>query len=158
MGYTHYWYRNSGEVTTEQWQQICRDFTAMKNVLEKTKGVEVRFEYDQDIQPFVGMEYIRFNGIGEDGHETMVLERDPTNRGNLTDRPFSFCKTAYKPYDALVTALLISAEANAPGAWEIRSDGDLPDWEQGFTLYEIATQRQRPVMPHLRDPEEEGAK
>ena len=38
------------------------------------KYPELRFECDSDEPPVVSREYIRFNGVGEDGYDTFYLE------------------------------------------------------------------------------------
>ncbi len=50
------------------------------------------------------------------------------------DDSFNFCKTARKPYDEIVTAILAVVDKLAPGALEIGSDGDESDWEEGLAL------------------------
>jgi len=62
------------------------------------------------------------------------------------DENFSFCKTAYKPYDAVITAILIRAKVIYGSCVRISSDGDwdsnpnFPDgygsWAKGRELYE----------------------
>jgi hypothetical protein len=56
-----------------------------------------------------------------------------------TDREneiFEFCKTAYKPYDAVVTAVLIRAKEIYGTVVEIYSDGNWDEWRAGRDLYE----------------------
>lgn len=121
MGYTHYW-RQHQPATPEQWDAICTDFRrAGGAALNQNDPFPIQFQDDNPVPPFISTEVIEFNGIGEDGHETMILER----RG----RPFEFCKTAQKPYDRAVIALLLIAYKHAPLVWEISSDGDASDWQ-----------------------------
>jgi hypothetical protein len=77
-------------------------------------------------KPEVSKDLIRFNGLGEDGHETFLVLRD--------EGGFAFCKTVRKPYDALVVATLALMNHYAPGAWRYKSDGDPEDWEEGLQL------------------------
>ena len=51
---------------------------------------------------------------------------------------FNFCKTAYKPYDAVVTAILIRAKVIYGDSVQIRSDGDWSEWQSGRDLHEKA--------------------
>ncbi|PWC64028.1 hypothetical protein TSH7_10065 [Azospirillum sp. TSH7] len=53
------------------------------------------------------------------GHESFVLNR-------TKDR--AFCKTARKPYDLVVCAVLAVAQMVAPDAISVTSDGDSDDW------------------------------
>lgn len=137
MGYTHY-FQQQREITDEEWITICQD---AEQILDraKTEGIQLVYEYDQtDFPPSVTPELIRFNGVLGDGHETFYLPRkmEPGYRGE-TYR-FNFCKTARKPYDAAVGAILISMNDHAPGAWDIASDGGREDWSGCIELYELA--------------------
>jgi hypothetical protein len=79
--------------------------------------------------PVVGATHIEFNGRGNNAHEPFVF---PGNAG------FNFCKTQYKPYDAVVTACLIAAHDHFPSSvLAIASDGhwNEGDWSDGARLY-----------------------
>lgn len=122
MGYTHYWYGERG-FTPDEWTRICTD---VASVLERST-VPVCWEYDKpDRKPQIDADVIRFNGVGDDGHEPFYFERTPER--------FSFCKTASKDYDRLVCAALIIAATHAPDALTIKSDGDAQDWKPGHRL------------------------
>ena len=73
---------------------------------------------------------IQFNGYAEDGYEYMVLKK------NDTIGAFNFCKTARKPYDGDVVALLCIAHHHAPGALSISSDGSMEEWKPGMDFAE----------------------
>src|SRR6185312_10461897 len=103
MGYTHYW-RGQRAFTEAEWTAICAD--AAKLLTDPP--VVVTREYDTNEPPEITPDLIAFNGHSENGHETFWLERTPES--------FQFCKTAHKPYDVLVTALLASAAHHAPEA------------------------------------------
>jgi hypothetical protein len=115
MGYTHYFPQNKVP-TAEQWQAL----TAAFDVLYANTSVPIQWESDDDSAPESGPDCICFNGVGGDGHETFILERDNTS--------FNFCKTAHKPYDLVVCATLILADYYCPGCYVISSDGDAADW------------------------------
>jgi len=125
MGYTHY-FPITKQPTQDQWNSIA---AGVKKALD-IGGVPVAFEYDSSELPVIDKDLIRFNGIAEDGHETFYLSRE--------DSGFQFCKTAYKPYDTLVTASLLIAEHFAPDCYNISSDGEASDWEAGKDLAEKA--------------------
>ena len=57
MGYTHYF-----ELKEELTEEVLNDVRRVLN-----KYPELRFEWDSDEPPVVSREYIRFNGVGEDG-------------------------------------------------------------------------------------------
>ena len=74
------------------------------------------------------MNKIRFNGVGEDGHETFYLSPDESGWG--------FCKTARKPYDIVVVAILSMLDEYLGDKFEWRSDGDNEDHLTGKRLYQ----------------------
>lgn len=66
---------------------------------------------------------------GDCSHETFFLEaheEQPYRAGN--GEYFTFCKTAYKPYDLAVTAALIIAKHHLSERIRIHSDGETQDW------------------------------
>lgn len=124
MGYTHYQHQKR-EVSPEAWEKIC---DATRKIIEEADA-PLAFEYNEpDEEPLIDGECIRFNGIEDDGHETFVLNR----RGS----GFSFCKTARKPYDIVVCAILIVAEHFSDGAFDVSSDGrmDEEEWAPALRL------------------------
>jgi hypothetical protein len=122
MGYTHYW-RGQRAFTDSEWTAICAD--AAKLLTDPP--VRLALEYDQPTAaPVVDVDFIQFNGPGELGYETFLLEREPA--------PFQFCKTAHYPYDVVVTAILACAAHHAPEAIQVSSDGDADDWSLGLQL------------------------
>ena len=61
---------------------------------------------------------------------------------------FDFTKTAYKPYDMVVTASLLLLKKELGEGVEITSDGELADWKSGVLLYETVFNEQ-PVADYL---------
>ena len=118
MGYTHYWYQNEN-LDADLFKKASAD-------CEKVcVGASIQFEYDDSKPPIFNAEQIRFNGIEDDGHETFHITRDfessypqTNNKGQF----FSFCKTACKPYDKLVTACLVVLNHYFGEAISISSD------------------------------------
>ena len=125
MGYTHYW--NNTKFTTEQWSELAKD--AAKLFKEcKQNGILLAAEYDRTkTPPHIGLESIVFNGVGDEGHETFVLEKTPDPNG------FVFCKTLRKDYDTAVVALLIIATTHNP-EFRWSSDGKSKDHADGLTI------------------------
>ncbi len=84
-------------------------------------------------RPVVDNSDIVFNGDASKGedHETFLLSK--VNSG------FQFCKTARKPYDRYVKAVLLVAQHFAPGALDVSCDGDSePDcWTEGNRIAEL---------------------
>lgn len=110
MGYTHYW-------NTETWTAL--DSEGFKTVLPIVRDIVTRYrdllcwECDQpERTPEVSERFIRFNGKGDDGHETFIFK--PNDHG--------FCKTARKPYDLAVCEALLVLNAYIPNM-QLSSDG-----------------------------------
>lgn len=127
MGYTHYWELPAIDIDT--WREIQ---SGVKAVVAETSA-KLNYEFNDPDPPLVDSDVIRFNGHGSAGHETFFVER-----GGLGG--FNFCKTARKPYDEAVTAVLCivghhltkAGELNKP--YYINSDGYWDDWLPGRTL------------------------
>lgn len=127
MGYTHYWRTAEKKMDHEVWREICED--ARKILGDKPTNIiawDSEFpakapEIDDSV-----LGEIRFNGIGEDGHETFCFE--------FNGPKFAFCKTAFKPYDVFVTAILAMIKDRAPDDVSVSSDGDPSEWEEGVAL------------------------
>ncbi|KAJ4457639.1 hypothetical protein PAPYR_6895 [Paratrimastix pyriformis] len=126
MGYSHNWTQiRPAEIF--EWQPICKDFRKMIMVYALLRGVPLRIQRDEDDDrpPTISDDEIYFNGIGEESHEPMVFRRSGSGD--------HFCKTQHKPYDGVVTALLILAEYHAPGVWVVQG-GDPSEWQYGWAL------------------------
>lgn len=113
MGYTHYWRinRKAARELKDHWGDIvkhCAEFC-------EAQCKEIIQREDDNPKPAVfSKKEIRFNGIGDDGHETFLLR-------NVASK-FEFCKTARKPYDLAVISCLFIAKAFAP-SFDVASDG-----------------------------------
>lgn len=126
MGYTHY-FTQLNHCPPEAWKDICDAFQRMQAAALITNDpLLIQRECDECSEPYVAMDRIEFNGIEEDGCETMVLDRLRSG--------FSCCKTRRRPYDRVVIALLCLADYFAPEVWLISSDGDEDDWAEGLAL------------------------
>lgn len=111
MGYTHYW--KNMKFSRKGWKQLSTLTEAV--VKNLPSNVKLAFEYDQEGKPVeISDMLIRFNGIGDKGHETFVFD--------FKSSDFEFCKTARKPYDLAVCSVLILASLLCDSG-EISSDG-----------------------------------
>lgn len=69
---------------------------------------------DVDSKPVFNKDYIAFNGVGDDAHETASVTKEASK--------FEFCKTARKPYDSVVVEFYKLIRKHAPST-ELNSDG-----------------------------------
>ena len=116
MGYTHYWDKKNGL------EGYDKALPIIKRILERYKDI-IAYECDMPDTPAIcNEEMIRFNGIGDDGHETFLFTNDAEE--------FAFCKTARKPYDVVVCECLIVL--NHFTNVEISSDGMSGYYEKGM--------------------------
>ena len=104
-----------------------------------------------------GQDQIHINGIGDDEYEDFIFPGNnvshnimfgPNVPANLVG--LNSCKTAYKPYDEVVTACLIVARDHfTEEELQIVSDGSWDDWQPGRDLYERVLHR--PAHSPLQD-------
>jgi hypothetical protein len=145
MGYTHYVERpvkNAG--SAYMFGKLALD---AKKLCDYANANGIRIRNGEGLgEP----EFTEFNfsingdaeGFSEDGrdlaHETFYWVGIPTHPKHREGEPefFSFCKTAYKPYDAVITAILIRAKHIYGSCVSISSDGNWQDWQAGRELYE----------------------
>lgn len=127
MGYTHYYYQKKN-IPQKKWEQIAIDTMKVVEFCEDS-GIELRYECDVDKAPEISDDMIRFNGDGNEGHETFIIfKKKPSSESwqKNSDKYFYFCKTAHKPYDIAVGLVLLVVNKHTKGVLEISSDGD---WE-----------------------------
>ena len=122
MGYTHCWNcAGRNEKCFGDFSQAC---AKAFNIFEKRGGAPIAFESDEpDRPPVFSNDHVRFNGVGDDGHETFYID--------MYGAP-GFCKTGQKPYDTLVVACLCLFE-HFTGA-RVSSDGCAEDWYDGLAI------------------------
>ena len=123
MGYTHYW-RPTRDLTEDEWDNIRQ---VAKTILKDNHGIILDNEPTDSQNLSITYDSVLCNGIGDDGHETFYLTRKMRN-------DFEFCKTAQKPYDKYIVAMLI-AVAQITDSITVSSDGDQEDWLEGLQLY-----------------------
>lgn len=117
MGYTHYW-RGISIFTPEFISDVYR-------IIEES-GIPVAGPMGTDA-PEIDIEGILLNGVApEDDYETFSLDA-----GSIE---FNFCKTARRPYDTVITTVLLR-QAHYSEAFRIDSDGTWDEWQPARTLY-----------------------
>ena len=170
MGYTHYW-RQQRDFTETEWQELTR---LTKLITADSRGVLARHPYD-DHTLTIDDESICFNGIGDEGHETFRITKkkrelyDYEKQDSIQDAymyhksgggAFEFCKTAQKPYDKYVVAVLCAlynlsdappqSNRSAHPMSEITSDGNTKDWTEGL-FHAVRSTRQEEMYCPIRD-------
>lgn len=143
MGYTHYWTRHREvPVPAEAFGRFAMDAKAVVTAAGN-RGIEIA-GWDGEGEPEFTEGYVRLNGRGEDAHETFVWHAEcPENPSYRADDPdfWDFTKTARKPYDAVVCALLLRLKHYYGDYVSVESDGlwDDPggwgEWVEGRALY-----------------------
>lgn len=147
MGYTHYWKRPRNNFgSPEMFGRLALD---VKKIIKQAKmdGISIRGA-DGEGEPEFNEAYFSINGDAmgtrteasgalaptDLAHETFCWEGIPTINEWRKDEPmtFDFCKTAYKPYDVVVGAILIRAKHIYGDCVSISSDGD---WESIHWVY-----------------------
>ena len=121
MGYTHYW--TSRGFAGEEWSQFTSATTAIID-RAKESGIEIAGPMSEGPAQISDLQ-IAFNGSRGVACEPFTLGRT-AGRG--------FCKTQHLPYDAVVVAVLIAAEATGALTWT--SDGKDDDHAAGRRLAE----------------------
>ena len=124
MGYTHYW--TFEKPLTEGVFEAVRD--RVKAIVETAREAGIPLETN------FGIGHFAINGQGEGAHETFSI--------HVRDSDFNFCKTAEKPYDAVVTAILILLKNEIGADITVTSDGTWNDWEGGRLLFETVFDEQ----------------
>jgi hypothetical protein len=141
VGYTNYWYRPL-KLTDAEMKAIGDDFNKIVLALDN-KGVKLGDGLGEGV-PIITPNEITFNGLGEEeSHETCSLPQDISGERFLQpcdenkDLYFTFCKTARKPYDLAVTALLIIAKHHLRERIRVSSDGEDSDWSEAKALCQL---------------------
>lgn len=113
MGYTHYFELQKAEKKIPE-----KALKIIEPILEEAyKTGLIQQEYDKPEPPICTEKEILFNGVGENGHETFYFTPDNTK--------FNFCKTARKPYDAVVMKVLLVLKCFFD--IDLGTDGDFED-------------------------------
>ena len=137
MGYTHYW-RKRADLSFSDWTCFLKD---IQGILAATT-IPVAGPRGRG-KPRAHFDVVALNGTEANGYETFYFSRlfKPAE-WNEPGEDFTFCKTARKPYDEVVTAILLAAAYRFGPALRIESDGYWSEWTAGRALYVRATGRE----------------
>lgn len=128
MGYTHY-YEITGDVTVEQYAAFAVDAHEIIRTAEIYFDIPLANGWGDKLGEWqADSDAVIFNGFNLESHETFAVTPDTAG--------FGFCKTARKPYDAVVTACLIALKNAYGDAVRVSSDGTWEEWKSGAELYE----------------------
>jgi hypothetical protein len=133
MGYTHYFTKTRESRDNELlFEMFSIGVRKIINYAVEMDGLEIADGLGEELGKWeADTQIVRFNGYGSDSHETFLFSVDADG--------FGFCKTARKPYDAVVTACLIHMKEIYGALVDIGSDGYWSEWSDGARLYRNAT-------------------
>ena len=130
MGYTHYWNIYQTIIPQDIWRSFASDFIKiLPQFMDK-------LDHETDQKFDINGNDIRFNGIGEESHETFTINRkNPMEKSYDGEiKYFDFCKTARKEYDIAVCCALIVAKKHFGDIINISSDGNNEELEEANSL------------------------
>jgi len=134
MGYTHY-FRRAPKLEKKEFELFAKDVAKIFE-FAKENGVPLADGLGEEgTLPVADGEMIRFNGLGDDSFETMAIDRIARERLSDDEKVFNFCKTGHRPYDKIVTAVLVCFKLHFPSA-EIDSDGGEEGFDEGKEICE----------------------
>lgn len=130
MGYTHYWdiksplEQKTFKLFTDDVKKII-NFVSNKKNKNYIRLTGIDGSESEESNPYVNDDGVFLNGFDLDAHETFCIKQK--------DIGSDFCKTQRKPYDKVVTAILLLFKEYFPDVVLI-SDGTEEDWEFGKKL------------------------
>lgn len=123
MEYTHYW-KTTRDFTDQEWTTLMGNTYSILGTIYSAED-PIPLCDGSTGSPVIGTHGLVFNGLADDSYETFILEKSQTD--------FSGCKTANKPYDVVVVAVLLLA-AFVSDAITVTSDGEESDLWAGLLL------------------------
>lgn len=155
MGYTHYYRRRELKHNKRTFKAFVEDVKKVVAALpphSQSSGAYCKDEplklagWDGTGEPVFNEDEISFNGAGDElSHETLLIPREfkfgkddygkwKAEEFKASGEVFAFCKTARKPYDLAVQAVLILYKEYFGDKVKISSDGEADDWKSAFEL------------------------
>lgn len=137
MGYTHYWNQKRA-FTVDEWRDMSADLTEILSYVENMLGVPLADgNGEAGTRPAFTADSILFNGIGDDAHETFIVNRKRVKTWSGASLGNDFCKTAEKPYDVAVTACLCYL-SSVTETHTVSSNGKGHDFVNGLNAARMA--------------------
>ncbi|MEU3904201.1 hypothetical protein AB0F20_10315 [Streptomyces goshikiensis] len=135
MGYTHsFAYAPQSETFRATWLRLRLDAAAVID-FAKAAGIQLAGPDGRGL-PVVSEGMIAFNGQGEGACEFFRIELTPSRLSKSGPFVWNFTKTAAKPYDMAVTAVLLRAHTLMPDHFAINSNGEWSDWMEARAINE----------------------
>jgi len=161
MLYKHYFGGLGSKRYPQEWPKVFPSLVSDAKKLiaaAKVKLGDASYDGTEDGgQPVLSDARIAFNGVLDDAHDAFELRGPPTflpakstpkrgtDYGTDTtendededhdyDNPNDGCNTSQKPYDEVVTAILLRAAFHLQDGRAIESDGSWEDWKKGREL------------------------
>lgn len=136
MGYTHYHKFAPTANTEKQFALVLKDCAKIIEAAKPKIGV---FGWDEKKNGYYGEPELNSKGIAINGDESKDLDFETFIFNPKVKTAFTFCKTARKPYDIVVCAILISL-ANRLDGFSFSSDGEMlsDEWIPAFRLFRDA--------------------
>ena len=156
MGYTHYWHQKR-DLTNDEWSILT---TKVREILDATTVALESDILSNGTSYQVTDDIIEFNGFDDEAHETFIINRLKRERSEWTDveqynrdGAFDCCKTAQKPYDEVVLAILLVIRDTLGEAFSVSSDGDIDndDGEEARELLKKAFINAHIKLIHVGD-------
>jgi hypothetical protein len=135
MGYTHSWENKGHENDKENFKKVLEDAKKLYKNMPKSTDSAGGYSKNQTLKlcggdgtgkPIFNENEIVFNGDNDLSHESFFITPYPID--------FEFCKTARKPYDLMVCAVLISCKKHLVN-FSYSSDGEEEEWEPAQKFY-----------------------
>ncbi len=140
MGYTHYWNTKRTDNQVHELDQMLwtKKFVPLVKQIFKLAAEDGIVLADGNgtpgTRPKATKDEIVFNGAEPNMYETCVVKRSGMD--------FEFCKTAHRPYDTVVVAVILAAKQIFGDNFSWSSDGEGPDFQDGRDLLNRAVDSQ----------------
>ncbi len=132
MGYSHYWDVKPGAYEASAFST----FVARVGDVLGAATVSIAGP-DGNGSPQLTDDLVSLNGAADEMCETLYIPRVVVAEDDPA-RVFNSCKTAWQPYDVVVTAILLLYRHQFPESVALSSDGEPEEWEPGCNLVKTA--------------------
>jgi hypothetical protein len=148
MGYTHYWGFKDETLKQEDFDKIVKDVKVIEkyfkenDIVSRNAGGYHKDNFaklDKNSVSYrgwiVGKEIEEIEAISVNGDKEKELDHENLYI-QVGENTWTFCKTARKPYDLIVTLILLSVKFHTRST-RVSSDGENEDWQHAFELFNV---------------------